>query len=38
MLHINEKLEFDGSTEISIDNKKKIFISREAAENLLVTE
>src|ERR1041385_5389635 len=38
MLSINEKLEFDGSTEISIDNKKKIFISREAAENLLVTE
>jgi DtxR family Mn-dependent transcriptional regulator len=38
MLSITEKLEFDGSTEISIDNKKKIFISREAAENLLVTE
>jgi len=38
MLSINEKLEFDGSTEISIDNKKKIFISREATENLLVTE
>ena len=38
MLSINEKVEFDGSTEISIENKKRIFISREAAENLLVTE
>ncbi len=38
MLSITEKVEFDGSTEISIDNKKRIFISREAAENLLVTE
>ena len=38
MLSITEKEEFDGSVEISIANKKKIFISREAAENLLVTE
>ena len=30
--------EFDGSMEIVIDNKKTIFISRSAAENILVTE
>jgi len=35
---ILEKIEFDGSLEIQIDGKKKIFISREAAQNLLVTE
>jgi DtxR family transcriptional regulator, Mn-dependent transcriptional regulator len=35
---ILEKVEFDGSLEIIIDNKKKVFISRDAAENLLVTE
>jgi DtxR family Mn-dependent transcriptional regulator len=35
---IHEKIEFDGSLEILIDNKKKAFISREAAQNLLVTE
>ncbi|GHN01836.1 iron-dependent repressor [Cytophagales bacterium WSM2-2] len=38
MLCIVDKVDFDGSIEISIDNKKKAFISREAAENLLVTE
>jgi DtxR family transcriptional regulator, Mn-dependent transcriptional regulator len=37
-LHILEKVEFDGSLEILIDNKKKVFISRDAALNLLVTE
>ena len=37
-LNITEKIEFDGSLEITIDNKKKVFISRDAAENLLVTE
>jgi len=35
---ILEKVEFDGSLEIMIDGKKKVFISRDAAQNLLVTE
>lgn len=35
---ILEKIDFDGSLEVLIDNKKKIFISRDAAQNLLVTE
>jgi DtxR family transcriptional regulator, Mn-dependent transcriptional regulator len=35
---ILEKIEFDGSLEIQIDNKKKVFISRDAADNLLVNE
>ncbi|HYG04213.1 MAG TPA: metal-dependent transcriptional regulator [Chryseosolibacter sp.] len=35
---ILEKIEFDGSLEIRIDNKRKVFISRDAAQNLLVTE
>lgn len=35
---ILEKIEFDGSLEILIDNKRKVFISRDAAQNLLVTE
>jgi DtxR family Mn-dependent transcriptional regulator len=35
---IQEKVEFDGSLEIIIDSKKKAFISRDAAQNLLVTE
>jgi DtxR family Mn-dependent transcriptional regulator len=38
LLNIVDKVDFDGSLEVSIENKKKIFISREAAENLLVTE
>jgi DtxR family Mn-dependent transcriptional regulator len=38
MLTIVDKVDFDGSVEISIDHKKRIFISKEAAENLLVTE
>jgi DtxR family Mn-dependent transcriptional regulator len=36
-LLINDKAEFDGSLELTIDNKKKVFISRDAAECLLVT-
>jgi DtxR family Mn-dependent transcriptional regulator len=36
-ISILDKAEFDGSLEVSIDNKKRVFISREAAENLLVT-
>ncbi|MBT1705403.1 metal-dependent transcriptional regulator [Chryseosolibacter indicus] len=35
---ILERIEFDGSLEIVIDNKKKVFISRDVSENLLVTE
>jgi DtxR family transcriptional regulator, Mn-dependent transcriptional regulator len=35
---ILEKVEFDGSLEIVIDGKKKAFISRDAGENLMVTE
>jgi DtxR family transcriptional regulator, Mn-dependent transcriptional regulator len=37
-ISILEKIEFDGSLEIMIDGKKKVFISREASQNLLVTE
>ncbi len=33
---ILERVEFDGSLEVQIDGKKKLFLSREAAENLLV--
>lgn len=36
-IRIEEKIEFDGSLEIMIDNKVRVFISREASENLLVT-
>lgn len=35
---IMEKIEFDGSLEIQIDNTKKAFISRDAAQHLLVTQ
>jgi DtxR family transcriptional regulator, Mn-dependent transcriptional regulator len=35
---ILEKVEFDGSLEVLIDGKRKAFISRDAAYNLLVTE
>jgi DtxR family transcriptional regulator, Mn-dependent transcriptional regulator len=38
MIVVLEKVEFDGSLEILIDGKKKVFISRDAAQNLLVTE
>jgi DtxR family Mn-dependent transcriptional regulator len=37
-IRILEKIEFDGSLEVMIDNTKKVFISREAAENLLITD
>jgi len=37
ILTILDKVDFDGSLEISINNKKRIFISNEASENLLVT-
>jgi DtxR family transcriptional regulator, Mn-dependent transcriptional regulator len=35
---ILDKIEFDSSLEVLIDNKTRIFISRDAAENLLITE
>lgn len=35
---ILEKTDFDGSVEILIDKKKKAFISKEASQNILVTE
>ena len=37
-ISILERAEFDGSVEILIDKKKKAFISKEAALNILVTE
>jgi DtxR family transcriptional regulator, Mn-dependent transcriptional regulator len=33
---VTDRVPFDGSLEIQIDSQKKIFISREAAENILV--
>ena len=33
-----DKVEFDGSMELLIDGKKNIFISREVAENILITD
>jgi DtxR family transcriptional regulator, Mn-dependent transcriptional regulator len=35
---IMDKIEFDSSLEVQIDNKTRVFISRDAAQNLLVTE
>ena len=35
---IVDKIEFDSSLEVLIDNKTRVFISRDAAQNLLVTE
>lgn len=34
---VTEKVEFDGSMEILVDAKNKLFISKEVAENVLVT-
>lgn len=35
---ILDKIEFDSSLEVQIDHKARVFISRDAAENLLITE
>lgn len=35
---IVDKIVFDGSLEVVIDNKTRVFISRDAAQNLLTTE
>jgi DtxR family Mn-dependent transcriptional regulator len=37
-LVIVDKIEFDSSLEVQIDHKSRLFISRDAAQNLLVTE
>ncbi len=37
-IKILEKVEFDGSIEIQIDNKKNTFISKEVSENIWITE
>ena len=37
-IQILEKTEFDGSVEILIDGKRKVFISKEASQNILVTQ
>ena len=33
-----EKVEFDGSVEILLEDKKTLFISKEVATNLLITK
>lgn len=35
---IQDKIEFDGSLEVLIDGKSRVFISRDAAENLLISD
>ena len=35
---IIEKIAFDSSLEVQIDNKSRAFISREVAENLLILQ
>ncbi|WP_291777108.1 metal-dependent transcriptional regulator [Cecembia sp.] len=35
-IRVMEKVEFDGSVEISVDNKKNIFMSKDVAANVLV--
>ena len=35
---ILDKIEFDGSLEVLIDNKSRVFISRDAAQNLLISD
>ncbi len=37
-IKVLDKVEFDGSMEIQIDNKKTVFISREVSENIWVTD
>jgi DtxR family Mn-dependent transcriptional regulator len=37
-IQVLEKIEFDRSVEIMIDGKRKLYISKEASENILVTE
>lgn len=37
-IKVVDKVEFDGSVEILVDNKKNLFMSREVAENILVLQ
>src|SRR5690606_4509078 len=37
-IKVVDKVEFDGSMELLIEGKKNIFISREVAQNILITE
>lgn len=37
-IKVTEKVEFDGSMEIMIDNKRSVFISREVSQNILIAE
>ena len=37
-IEVLERLEFDDSLEIKIDDKKQVFISKEVAENIWITE
>ncbi|MGK7397244.1 MAG: metal-dependent transcriptional regulator [Candidatus Cyclobacteriaceae bacterium M3_2C_046] len=37
-LRILDRVEFDGSLEINLNDKKNVFVSREVADNILVTE
>ena len=37
-IKVTDRIEFDGSNEIMIDNKRTVFISKEVAENILISE
>lgn len=37
-IKVTDRIEFDGSTEIQIEQDKKVFISKEAAQNILIAE
>lgn len=37
-IKVTDKIEFDGSQEINIDNKKSIIVSHEVAKNIFMTE
>lgn len=37
-IKITDKVEFDGSVEIKIDDKKTVFISKEVSKNILISE
>lgn len=37
-IQVIERIEFDGSLEIILDGKNKVYISKEASENILITE
>lgn len=37
-IKVLDKAEFDGSLELEIDNSKKVFVSKEVSENILISE